>query len=155
MFASSTAVSTILVVLLNLVFRIGVKHKRTLTLTLGESNLSKITEFMEEQGSAWGMRREVVTRATDAIYEVTTNGGLPARSAQIVVQTEFDEFALDAELQYEGDPVELADAMPSVEELMDGSGIARLSGFMVRRYADSVKVKQKGSNCVVRLHFEQ
>lgn len=155
MFASSTAVSTVLVVFLSVLFRIGVKKHRTLELTLGEDNLSKIAEFMEEQGSAWGMRREVVARATDAIYELVTNGNLPARSPKILARTDFDEFGLEAELEYEGDPVELADEMPSLEDLASGRGVARLSGYMVRQYADRVKVKQRGSTCTLRLHFEQ
>ena len=92
MFASSTAVSTILVVFLSVIFRIGVKKQRTVELAAGEDNLGKISEFMEEQGSAWGMRREVVNRAMDALYEVVTNGGLCLFSPKILVRTEFDEY---------------------------------------------------------------
>ena len=155
MFASSTAVSTILVVLLSVLFRIGVKKQRTLELIHGEDNLSKISEFMEEQGSAWGMRREVVSRASDALYEVVTNGALNLLSPEVKVRTEFDEFGLDADVEYEGEPIQLADEMPSLEDLASGSGISRLAGYMVRQYADRVKVKQRGSTCSLRLHFEQ
>jgi NCS2 family nucleobase:cation symporter-2 len=155
MFASSTAVSTILVVLLSVLFHLGVNKKRTLETAQGESSLGQIAEFMEEQGAAWGMRREVVARAADAIYEVVTNGGLPLRSPKILVHTEFDEFGIEADVQYEGDPVQLAEEMPTLEELTSSAGIARLSGYMVRRYADRVKIKQRGSTCTLRLHFEQ
>ena len=155
MFASSTAVSTILVVFLSLLFRIGVKKHRKLELTQGEDNLDRISEYMEEQGSAWGMRRDVVARATDALYEIVTNGALSLSSPKIEVLTDFDEFGLDAELQYEGEPIQLSDHMPSLEELGSGQGISMLAGYMVRQYADRVKIKQRGAMCSINLHFEQ
>jgi xanthine permease XanP len=155
MFTSSTAVSTILVVFLSVIFRIGVTKERTLELTQGDENLGKISEFMEEQGAAWGMRREVVNRAMDALYEVVTNGGLCLFQPKILVRTEFDEYGLEAEIEYEGEPVQLAESLPSLEEMASGAAIASIAGYMVRQYADRVKIKQRGSTCTIRLHFDQ
>src|SRR5262245_23533357 len=101
------------------------------------------------------MRREVVTRAADAVYEVVTNAQLPVRSPKIAIRIQFVEFALHSDLEYDGEPVHLASEMPSVEDLASGAGISSLSGYMVRQYADSVKVKQRGSISSLCLHFEQ
>jgi xanthine permease XanP len=154
-FASSTALATVLVVLLNLVLRIGVKKRAGFEVVASDDNLDKIMAFMDQQGSAWGMRRDVVSRATDAIYEFVTNaGGLQLRSPKVEVTTEFDEFRLDVEIAYQGVPVELADEMPSVDDIASGKGIGALSGFIVRQYSDRVRVKQDGDICTVYLHFE-
>src|SRR5712691_9874293 len=50
-------------------FRLGVAQRRRLELAPGPGNLDIISRFMEELGGAWGMRQEVVSRATDSIYE--------------------------------------------------------------------------------------
>jgi len=155
MFASSAAVATVLVVLLNILFRIGVKKRSGFEIAPADDNLDKITGFMEEQGAAWGMRRDVVSRATDAIYEFVTNASsLQLQSPSVRINTVFDEYHLDVELSYEGMPVELADEAPSLDAIASGKGIAALSGYIIRQYSDRVKVKQEGDTCTVFLHFE-
>ena len=50
---------------------------------------------MDQQGAAWGMRHEVISRATDAIYEFVTNfGNLNLRSPVMRIVAIFDEFHL-------------------------------------------------------------
>jgi NCS2 family nucleobase:cation symporter-2 len=155
MFASSTAVSTILVVLLNIVFRIGVKKRQTLEITSDKDSLDKITEFMEHQGSAWGMRREVVSRATDAVYEFIANAtSFQVTSPHFVVEGVFDEYSLDVDIEYEGTPIDLSAQMPSLEDLANGRGVGALSGYMIHQYADRVRMKQRSGQYILQLHFE-
>jgi xanthine permease XanP len=54
LFSSSLAISTILVVFLNLLFRIGITKRQVLELTPGVDSSQKIFEFMETQGGVWG-----------------------------------------------------------------------------------------------------
>jgi len=124
-------------------------------LVYGKDNLDEISRFMEEQGSAWGMRRDVVQRGTDAIYEFVTNAGnLQLRSSKIDVTAQFDEFHLDLEIQYDGPPIDLTDRMPTVEELAAGAGVAALSHYLIRESADDVRVKKTGQSSILCLHFE-
>lgn len=154
-FASSTALATVIAVALNLLFRIGVAKQSTLQLTQGKDNLDVISRFMDEHGAAWGMRREVVSRAIDAIYEFVTNAGnLNLRSPVMWVVAQFDEFRLDVEIEYDGDPVELKDTLPTVEELANGFGVAMLSHYIIRESADRVLVKKRNGHSVLCLHFE-
>jgi NCS2 family nucleobase:cation symporter-2 len=154
-FASSTAFATVLVVVLNLVFRIGVNKKSSFEVVPSQDNLDKITAFMDEHGSAWCMRRDVVSRATDAVYEFVTNASsLQMRSPSVRVAAEFDEYRLDVEMSYEGLPVELADEPPTPDAIAGGKGIPALSGYIIRQYSDRVRVKQDGPTCTVYLHFE-
>lgn len=154
-FSSSTSLAAVLVVILSVLFRIGLRKQRTLELRTGHNHLDQITQFMDDQGSAWGMRKEVVSRAVDASYEVVNNLGLvPLRSENITLRTSWDELRLDVEVEYAGPPIELADSMPSVEEMGTQAGVAHLAGYMVRQYADRVRIRYKDGACRVQLHFD-
>ncbi len=154
-FASSTALATIIAVVLGLLFRLGLHKTRSIQLHAGENNLDTINRFMEEQGAAWGMRQAVVSRATDAIYEFITNSGnLQLRSDQFTVTSQFDEFHLDVEIEYDGPPIELSVRMPTMEELADGTGVAMMAQYIIRASADHVRVKPRGTHTTVFLHFE-
>src|SRR5262249_31286162 len=69
LFSSSLSVSTVLVVVLNLLFRIGVTKRQSLELTPGVDGSQKIFEFMESQGGLWGARRDGSLRAAAALNE--------------------------------------------------------------------------------------
>jgi len=154
-FASSTALATVIAVALSLLFRIGLAKRGRLELVSGRNNLDDISRFMDELGSAWGMRREVVSRATDAIYEFVTNAGeLQLRSLELMVEAEFDELSLDVEIEYDGTPLKITNRMPTMEELASGEGVSLLSQYLICQSADQVKVKQRNGRPVVHLHFE-
>jgi xanthine permease XanP len=154
-FSSSTSVAAVLVVFLSLLFRIGLKKQSSLELRTGTDHLDEIAQFMDDQGSAWGMRREVVARATDAAYEVVNNLSLLAlRSEIITLRTSWDELRLDLEIEYAGPAIEIADSMPALNELGTQAGAARLAGYLIRQYADRVRIREKSGLCHVQLHFE-
>ena len=154
-FSSSTSVATVLVVILSILFRIGLRKQGSLELRTGQDHLDEITQFMEEQGSAWGMRQEVVSRATDAAYETVNHLSLlPMRSELISVRTSWDELRLDLEIEYAGTTIDLADSMPSLEEMGTQAGVAQLAGYLIRQYADRVRIREKNGLCQVLLHFD-
>lgn len=154
-FSSSTSVAAVLVVILSLLFRIGLKKQRSLQLRTGQDHLDEITLFMDDQGSAWGMRKDVVTRATDAAYEVVNNLGLlPLGSDVITLRTSWDELRLDVEIEYTGPTIELAESMPAMEEMGTQAGFTHLAGYLIRQYADRVRIREKDGVCRVQLHFD-
>ncbi len=154
-FASSTALATVIAVALGLLFRLGLHKTSTIKLHAGQNNLVAINRFMEEQGAAWGMREVVVSRAADSIYEFITNAGnLQLRSDLVTVTAQFDEFHLDVEIDYDGPPIELSDRMPTMEELANGTGVAIMAQYVIRASADHVRVKPHGAHSTLLLHFE-
>jgi xanthine permease XanP len=153
-FSSSTSVATVLVVLLSLLFRIGLKKQQSLELQTGREHLYAITQFMEDQGSAWGMRKEVVTRATDAANEVINNVELlPLGSDIITLRTTWDELRLDLEVEYAGPAIELATSLPELREMGTPAGVAQVAGYIIRQYSDRVRIHEKNGICRVQLHF--
>lgn len=156
LFSSSLAISTILVVILNLVFRLGVTRRQVLELAPGTDGSQKIFEFMETQGSAWGARREVIMRATAALnefYETAMSLGLVKETARAEVT--FDEFNLDVDIRYDGTVMEFPDKRPTADALLDDdSAVVGLSGFLIRQYADRVRAEANNGRCRVQMHFD-
>jgi hypothetical protein len=61
----------------------------------------------------------------------------------------------DAPRNYAGVGPVLAETAPTPEQLATDEGIAALSGFMIRGYADRVRVKSKGNtSCRIQLQFD-
>jgi hypothetical protein len=75
--------------------------------------------------------------------------------SEIEIEFEFDELSFDATLDYQGASPVLAENAPTPEEMATEEGIAALSGFLIRQYADKVRVKARGSTgSRIMLHFD-
>src|SRR5262249_10840669 len=61
---SSLVFSTLIALMLNLVFRLGVKRTVRLTLDGPQSDAQKIDDFFQAQCATWGARPDVAKRAT-------------------------------------------------------------------------------------------
>ena len=156
LFSSSLAVSTVFVVVLNLLFRIGVTKRQVLELTPGIDGSQKIFEFMETQGSIWGARREVIMRATAALNEfVESAAGSGLVNGKAQAEVSFDEFNLDMDIRYDGELVEFPTRRPTEDALLaEDKAVASLSGFLIRQYADRVKGEMVNGRCRIQMHFD-
>jgi NCS2 family nucleobase:cation symporter-2 len=155
-FSSSTSLATVLVVVLSLLFRFGVSRQRSVVFRPRNESFDNIHNLMHEQGALWGMRHEVEQRAEHAVQEALNSIVLlnPLVS-EIEITLEFDELSFDATLDYQGASPVLAENAPTPEEMATEEGIAALSGFLIRQYADRVRVKARGSTSSrIQLHFE-
>jgi NCS2 family nucleobase:cation symporter-2 len=156
LFSSSLSISTVLVVLLNLLFRIGITRRKLLELTPGIDGSQKIFDFMETQGGLWGARREVIQRATAALCEfVESAAGLGLVNGKAQVEVSFDEFNLDLDIRYDGALMEFPSRRPTEDPLLaDENAFAGLSGFLIRQYADRIKADKINGRCRIQLHFD-
>ncbi|NTW76634.1 MAG: purine/pyrimidine permease [Syntrophaceae bacterium] len=155
-FQSSLAVTTIIAIILNLVFRIGIARKEILNLEPGVDSSNKIFNFMENQGAAWGARSDVIQKAKTALnefFELATNMSL-ARG-RISAEVFFDEFNLDITILYEGTPIEFSDVFLEGDALLeDDNALINLSSRIIRQYADRIESEEKDGQCRVILHFD-
>ena len=155
LFASSLSLSTVLVVALNLLMRIGIGRKRTIKFSPLGDDFDSVSNFMDEQGAVWGMRREVATRATEAMYEALLAIRQAGVSSEVLATVRFDEMALDVVFEYQGRAILLPEMAPSAEDLVNDPGaLARLSGFLVQYSADHVTVSSVNGRSTVRMGFE-
>jgi NCS2 family nucleobase:cation symporter-2 len=156
-FSSELALATVLVVLLNLLFRIGVAKSHSTQITPDSERLHEIvTTYMEEHGAAWGMRKEVEERAAETIYELMLTLRGQGVTSPVNLRVKFDEFSLVADVDYAGATVQLPETPPTLEQLSGSEdGMKLLSGYIVRQHADKLSVSNLGNGqCRVHLHFE-
>jgi NCS2 family nucleobase:cation symporter-2 len=153
--ATSLALTTLLAVVLNAIFRLGVAKRATLELEQ-DADQERIFAFMERQGAAWGARPEVIRQAATAInecYEIAIGAHLTP--GPITVTARFDELNLDLELSYTGKPMLFSPTPPSrTEVIRDPSGAVRLAGVVVQRLATRVETRESAGRCRVLLNFE-
>ena len=156
-FASSSLVlGTISALVLNALFRLGVRRTQTLLIDPARRDTSAIGDFMELQGAAWGARRDVIDRATFNLSQsIETIVDSCEPEGSIEVEASFDEFNLNLRVSYAGPPLELPDKRPSNEDIMASeAGQRRLAGFMLRRYADGVQSRYRAGRSTILFHFD-
>lgn len=155
LFASTLSLSTVLVVALNLLMRIGIAREQHFELTAGHEDLETIARIMEQHGATWGMRREVASRAAEAIYECALSIRGLGVTGPLSVVARFNELSLNVVLRYEGAPIEFPETPPAASELLtDSTALLRLSGFLIQHTADRVTVSGINGHSHIRLHFE-
>jgi NCS2 family nucleobase:cation symporter-2 len=153
--ASSLVFGTLVGFVLNFLFQIGQRKRVTLTVDPTQLDSEALRRFIEERGSQWGARRDVVVRAEFAVQELTeTIAHAYKPRGPMTLGASFDEFNLDIELRYAGDKFEVSQTRPSPDEIAADDGVRRLSGFLLRRYADKVTASGRDGAWVVRLHFD-
>jgi xanthine permease XanP len=153
---SSLLLGTLTALILNLVFRVGVRRNATMTVEPDSIDPIKIEQFMELQGAAWGARRDVIDRTRfNLIQSIDTLAASGVASGPFELSASFDEFRLDVRISYAGMPLELPAERPSPEEIVESdAGERRLAGFLLRRFADRVSATQKDGRATILFHFD-
>jgi NCS2 family nucleobase:cation symporter-2 len=143
--------------LLNLVFRIGIKKTAEISFMPGVDPLTKLETFGHEQGGKWGARRDVMARVVNAMIESAECLGLvmpPGQSARFALR--FDEYRLDLILTYDGEAFVTHGPAPSPQELMDDEKqLTRLAVMMIRRLATRLTATSNGITQHVTMNFDQ
>jgi len=142
--------------LLNLVFRIGIKKTAAITFTPGVDPLTKLDHFAHKQGGVWGARRDVIERAVRAMIETAECLALliaPGKSATFKMT--FDEFWLDVLVEYEGKPLATQATAPTHDELLaDETQLTRLAAVMIRRQVTKLRTSSQAEHQRIDLGFE-
>ena len=154
--SSSLLLGTLSALLLNILFRIGVRRTARLTLHSDRIDVPAIEQFMESNGAAWAARRDVIDRAKYNLaqsLETVIEGCQP--QGDLDVEAHFDEFSLDVRVSYLGAPLELPNERPSLDEIVESqAGHRRLAGYLLREFADSVQATHKGGRATILFHFD-
>ena len=155
-FGSGLSLSTILVVILNLVFRIGISKHKVFSVQPTIDSLIIVSDTIDTQGAAWGARRDVVARAKTVMNEFMESlVGLGLTEKEVAVDMRFDEMNLNISICYDGELIDLGGAKPSQSELLeDRAAVFNLSSLIVRQYVDRMKTECKNGKCRVFFHFE-
>src|SRR5271170_5192670 len=110
--------------------RIGVRKRVSIRFGSGPVSQAAVAQFLPEQGSRWGARRDILDRA---IFGVPRLPEVPdGRQSEIEIEASFDEFNPDVRVSYKGDVLEFPECRPSDEQILESEGGVRLlAGFML------------------------
>ena len=155
-FNNALAFGTLVALILNALFRIGVRQRQRMAIDPTRVDGDAVHEFMETQGATWGARRDVIDRASfNLTQSIETIVDSCAPAGPLEVEASFDEFNLDLRVSYTGAALELPDKRPSNEEIMASEdGQRRLAGFMLRRHADRVHAAHRDGRSTILFHFD-
>ncbi len=144
------------VILLNMLFRIGVKMTQSIEIRPGEDHYEEIFNFFDKQGKTWGCRKDVIVRVVACVNEFLESAvALNLTRDKILVAASFDEFNLDVKMKYSGSLMVFSDIRPTTEELFDNPDApGRLSGYLIHQLTDRASSKQNGTDCTVLFHFK-
>ncbi len=150
--ATPLVLATLVTLGLNLVFRIGIKRRVSMTIDASAPALRDVTTFIEQSAGSWGARRDISNKLEFAVQQtLEAVVAYCAAKGPITINLSFDEFVIGADIMYTGAAMEFPDQPPGKEELLDSEdGYPRLAGFLVRQYTDR-RMAIKGG---VRLQFD-
>ncbi|MFM9887842.1 MAG: solute carrier family 23 protein [Burkholderiales bacterium] len=153
---SSLVFGTLVALLLNMVFRIGVRQKLALSIDPATYDPIQVDEFLRKQGATWGARPDVVMRAIFGVNQLVEAVIEHARpSGKLALEASFDEFNLDVRVRYEGTALEFPATRPSLGSIQESEeGARQLAGFLLRRNADRLRAEQDGPRALVWFHFD-
>jgi NCS2 family nucleobase:cation symporter-2 len=153
---SSLVLATVTALVLNLVFRIGVRKTATFNVDDRKIEPEAIERFFQTQGASWGARPDIVKRAAyGTIQLIDAIAADYVRDGPIAIEVSFDEFNLDIRVSYQGEQLTFPDQRPSLAEIRESDEGARLlAGFMLRRNADRTRSEWKDGRARVLFHFD-
>ena len=147
-------VSTLVAMVLNIVFRLGIRRMRRMPVPLEPLDLLSVEDFLDHCGAEWAARPAMITRVKFAAAQTLESlAELALGSALLSVS--FDEFTLIAEIVYDGEPMPLPDLRPDQRAILDDpDGTRLLAGWMLRRNADRVQSRSDGPRQTLIFMFD-
>ncbi len=148
-------ISTLLAILLTLIFQIGLTKRSRQLLETGKTTYEQLQDLLEQHGALWGARREVVSRAVSALNELMEMLAAEELTKEPVqLDMSFDEFNLDLVLQYTGKPIDLTGTYVKPQSLERTISGMQLSLCMIRKDADRIDSAEKDGRQRIVLHFD-
>jgi xanthine permease XanP len=152
---SSLVVSTAIALVLNLIFRVGVRKTATLYVEREQIDPQTIENFILEQGKSWGARPDVTKRASFGLIQlIEAIGETCWKAGKLIVRASFDEYRIEIDVTYSGERLEFPEERPSVDQIVDEDGARLLAGFILRRNADRIQSVLKNGSCTVQFHYD-
>ena len=153
---NALALGTIIGISLHLLFRIGIATHQKLVVEPETDAMDAVFVFFRNCGGLWGARSDVVSRTTSAVAQcIETLTEFQLVQGNISIDASFEEFNLNVDIEYAGVLPVLSATRPTAEEMLnDEDAFARLSGYLVKCYADKVDFSTKNGRCSLHLNFE-
>jgi xanthine permease XanP len=153
--SSSLTVATLVAFSLNLIFRIGISQRASLSLSADMDAGKEIYRFLEGHGATWGARPAVIQEAKHTLRELVEALFMHEKTeGPLQVEALFDEYNLNIHVTYTGALMEFPSSPPTEDELLsDKSSLSKMSGFIIQLIAEKVTSTADSNHCTVSIHF--
>jgi NCS2 family nucleobase:cation symporter-2 len=154
---SMLSIATISAVLLNLLFRLGIRKTSTTTIETDQDSFAHFESLVQREGKTWGVASEVLEEASATAAHMLRHieeGHLA--DGPITARISFDEVSFRVDIQYSGDLLHLPAKRPNTDEdMLEEQPMAHgLSGFLAAVYPDRVRYWVDDERCHIQLAFE-
>jgi xanthine permease XanP len=154
---SILSIATVSAVLLNLLFRVGIRKTSTATIETDQESRERLEQMIRQEGKTWGVTTDVVEEANATAKQVLNlieEGHLA--DGPLTARINFDEVSFVVDIHYSGDLLRLPANRPhSDEDLLEEQPMARgLSGFLVEVHPDQMRSWVNNERCHIQLVFE-
>ncbi|MBV6304866.1 purine/pyrimidine permease [Candidimonas humi] len=168
MVENGIVVGGVTAVILNVIFRLGVKQSAQLDLAQDTpaANIGRrVVDFVEDHCASWGARRDVAVRAAQAALEASEAIAAAGQGRRVTgVRGSFDEFNLNIELLHSGAALAIAADQKKLEEnVLEAdddtfhaaleTALFNVSHVLLTRLADRLGSGSRSKYSYLRLHF--
>jgi xanthine permease XanP len=154
--ASPLLLGTVVALVLNLLFRPGMRRNSTFQFEAATLDTEQVHAFMDARGAAWGARPDVINRAGFALAELVESVVHRCKAeGPITIEAAFNEFRVDLVVTYHGRLMRFPLTRPSLDDIADApDGLLRLSGFLIRRQTDGIRGIERNGASIIEMHFD-
>src|SRR3989304_3523752 len=149
------SLSIISAIILNLIFRIGIKRTEVLVFDESGISLERLTNFLRSKGKPWGLTEDVTDRSistTNQVIHHLQDAHLILGAAKIIVS--YDQVDLIININYEGTILSLPNVGIKQRVFVEEEAFAYgLADFLTGVYPDRMEFSSKGKDANIRLYF--
>jgi xanthine permease XanP len=154
---SMLSIATISAVLLNLLFRLGIRRTSITTIETDQDSLTRFERLVRQEGRTWGVATEVLDEASttaERVLRLIEEGHLA--DGPITARISFDEVSFLVDIQYSGDLLRLQAKRPNTDEdMLEEQPMAHgLAGFLAEVHPDRMRYWVDDERCHIQLAFE-
>jgi NCS2 family nucleobase:cation symporter-2 len=155
---SPTIAAIVTALVLNAVFRLGVRTSAEFVLDPAADPYADTVRFVERAGGTWGARKDVIARVSRSLGEfaeiapMVVTGGTKAD-----VSLSFDEAKIIAQIRYAGRPLSLEQPLMTPEDVLEADeDVIQIvaAGAIIGGSADRRTITQDQASVDIWLEFE-
>ena len=150
LFASPLTTATMLALLLNLFFQLGVRKTAQIKVDLKQQCTTTIHDQLQKWGSDWGALPLTIARANKTISDTLfVLENLDVENQAVTIILRYNEYSLEGEIVYTGEPIDLSISDAKLPE--NASFVLAVALRAAKSQVDSLHLKTDGN--VQRLVF--
>jgi NCS2 family nucleobase:cation symporter-2 len=152
---SMLSLTLIVALVLNLLFRIGIRRRDAFVFEDRDLAMDKFATFLQTRGKSWSVSADVIERATSSTMQVLehiASAHLVQGATRAVVS--YDALQLVVEITYEGSLLTLPNVGVRRRIFLEEESFSYgLADFLTGVYPDRMESSAKGNTVTIRLYF--